>query len=358
MKIKNLTAAAAEQLFAVLAGWALLLISCSQKANSVIPEDQKNAGEISTATLLTANEIYVNDVGANGTDTLDDTPAFQKAIDSMAGMGGGMVRVRTGTYYINVDTAIKMKSNVTLYMYDSTRILKAKPTVSGRSYMLLLKNISNATIMGGKLIGEWSDHLGGTCTGNCEQGFGIAIYSCNNIKVTRSIIRNCWGDGITVGARAADGATATSQIITLHKVICDSNRRQGLTIGYVDSLIVDSCKFTRTTGTKPKDGIDIEPDNGTAQRVYIKNCEMAYNDGNGIEMNAKTNGTAVIKKIYAYNNYIHHNAYSAYVQHVQESEMKNNYLTQNRFYGNRIYTVDTSNCVFTPNTFAAPSVWW
>ena len=347
-----------EQWIAILAGWALFLLSCSQQTNSVLPEEHNKIREAAASALLTTNEIYVNDVGANGTDTLDDTHAFQKAIDSMAVLGGGIVRVRTGTYYINVDTSIKMKSNVTLYMYDSTRVLKAKPTVSGRSYLLLLKNISNATIMGGKLIGEWSGHLGGTCTGTCEQGFGIAIYSSSNVKVTRSIIRNCWGDGITIGARPADGATTTSQIITLHKVVCDSNRRQGLTIGYVDSLIVDSCKFTRTTGTKPKDGIDIEPDHGTAQRVYIKNCEIAYNDGAGIEMNAKASTSAIIKKIYAYNNYVHHNAYSAYVQHVQESEMKNNYFTQNRFYGNRIYTIDTSSCVFTPNTFAAPSVWW
>ncbi|WP_018626223.1 right-handed parallel beta-helix repeat-containing protein [Niabella aurantiaca] len=284
-------------------------------------------------------EIWVNDVGAIGSDTLNDTWAFQKAIDSMAGLGGGVVRVRTGKYYIDVDTSIKMKSNVTLYMYDTTRKLIAKPTYSGKYHVILVDTAHAVKIMGGMIIGERDIHLGGTCPGKCEQGYGIAIKGSNNVKVTRTHITKCWGDGMIVSG----SPTAASTNVTLKRVVCDGNRRQGMSIFRVNGLVIDSCAFLNTAGTAPQDGIDIEPDKDTAQNITITNCEFGYNAGNGIEMNAKLTTTAVIKDITVQYNTIHHSKYAGYIQHTENVVFDNNTF-RNIQYGPHLKANDCTGC--------------
>jgi hypothetical protein len=319
------------------------LVSCSRRGSVLNPEEgSKNTMN----TNLVLPEIYVNDVGARGTDTINDTWAFQKAIDSMAGLGGGIVRVRTGNYYIDVDTSIHMKSNVTLYMYDTTRKLLAKPTSSGAYRVIEVRNVNNVTIMGGKIIGERYIHTGPTCPNSCEQGYGIAIYGCSNVKVTRTHIANCWGDGIIVTGSA--GGSASSNI-TLKRIVSTNNRRQGMSIFRVNGLTVDSCKFMNTNGTPPQAGIDIEPDYDTAQNITITNCEIGYNIGAGIEMNAKPTSTAVIRNITVQYNYIHHSRYAGYIQHVDSLIFNNNTFDEIQF-GPPVYTNDCVGCTVIPNT--------
>ncbi len=311
------------------------------------PVSSENISAVSSyQSLLTVPEIYVNDVGADGTDALNDTWAFQKAIDSMAGLGGGVVRVRTGNYYIDADTSIKMKNNVVLYMYDTTRKLIVRPTSSTRYHAIMVEFVDGVSIFGGKIVGDRDIHTGSTG----EWGMGIAIYGSTNVKVNRTYISNCWGDGIVVGSRKLAGVPTVSRDVIIKRVTSTNNRRQALTIGGVNGLEVDSCLFTYTNGTAPQDGIDIEPDSDTAQYVYITNCEISNNVGNGIEMNAKTTTTAKVRNIYVTNNYVHHNAYSTYILHVQNSTINNNRFILNTV-RNLIYAKDTSNCIFTPNTF-------
>jgi parallel beta-helix repeat protein len=296
---------------------------------------------------LPHQEIWVNDVGANGSDTLNDTWAFQKAIDSMAGLGGGTVKVQTGNYYIDADSSIKIKSGVTLDMFDTTRNLIAIPTYSGRYNIISIKNVNDVTVNGGKITGERKKHLGPECAHKCEQGYGIAISGSKNIKIKGTIITECWGDGVVLyGSLGVD-----CKNITLMRVTSSNNRRQGLSILNGDSVMVDSCAFINTHGTPPQDGIDIEPDAGTTQNVTIQNCLLAYNTGNGVEMNAKTTTSAVIRNITVRNNFIHHNAYSAYVQHVSNCIFTNNRMIDNKYGDNRVHVSSATNSFFEPNTY-------
>lgn len=326
-------------------GAMLLFIGC-YKMEAHISSDSVSKISGGSYQTLAVPEIYVNDVGANGNDALNDTWAFQKAIDSMAGLGGGVVRVRTGNYYIDADTSIRMKDNVVLYMYDTTRKLIVRPTSTTRNHAILVEFVNDVSIFGGKIVGDRDQHTGTTG----EWGMGIAVYGSTNVKVNRTYISYCWGDGIVVASRKQSGITIVSQDVIIKRVTSTNNRRQALTIGGVNGLEVDSCLFTYTNGTAPQDGIDIEPDSDTAQNVYIKNCEISNNVGNGIEMNAKPSTTAKIRNIYVTNNYVHHNAYGTYIQHVQNSTVNFNRFVQNTV-RNLIYARDTSNCVFTPNTY-------
>ncbi len=296
---------------------------------------------------LPPSEIWVNDIGANGNDTLNDTRAFQLAIDSMAKLGGGTVKVKPGNYYIDVDSSINMKSHVTLNLFDTSSRLIAIATYSGRYNLIAIKNADDVSVIGGKIIGERYRHLGPECAHKCEQGYGIAIYGSSNVKITGTYIRDCWGDGVVIyGSSGVD-----CKNISLLKITSENNRRQGLSILNGDGVLVDSCAFINTQGTPPQDGIDIEPDAGTTQNVTIQHCLIANNTGNGVEMNAKTTTSAVIKNITVQNNFIRNNAYSGYIQHVSDCKITNNRMIDNKYGANKVHVSSATNSLFEPNTY-------
>lgn len=299
---------------------------------------------VSGKTTHPQHEIWVNDVGANGSDTLNDTWAFQKAIDSMAELGGGMVKVRAGKYYIDADSSIKMKSNVTLQLFDTARQLLAIPTYSGRYNIISIKSVNHVSVNGGKIVGEREKHLGPECAHKCEQGYGISISGSKNIKITGTSITKCWGDGIVLyGAAGVD-----CKNITLFKVTCDNNRRQALSILNGDSILVDSCILINTGGTAPQDGIDIEPDAGSVQNVVIKNCLISNNAGNGVEMNAKPTTSAVIKNITVQKNIIEYSKYAGYIQHASNVEFTFNTFRKIKYLPH-LHANDCMNCTLDDN---------
>ncbi|RXF70112.1 glycosyl hydrolase family 28-related protein [Arcticibacter tournemirensis] len=329
------------------------LAACSKKQTEPT-EPARGSSKNQDEATVSSITVNVQTAGAVGDGVTDDTWAFQAAIDEVHAAGGGTVYVPEGTYLIDADTSIRMKSEVYLDMVDSLRVLKVKPTASNRYNVIRMINISNSRVIGGKIIGDRYQHL--ATTG--EHGMGVSIYGAYNCKVINTVITDCWGDGITVGTQSIYGATNQSVNCVISGVISRNNRRQGLTVGGVDSLIVVNSKFLYTNGTNPQAGIDIEPDSQTAERVYIKNCEIAHNAKVGIEMNAKTNTTAIIRNVTVEGNYIHHNTYSAYIQHVSYVKMYYNRLINNDWNGsapggngNVPYTNDATFSVFTPNTY-------
>ncbi|HEY0769020.1 MAG TPA: right-handed parallel beta-helix repeat-containing protein [Sphingobacteriaceae bacterium] len=305
----------------------------------------KKAFEEVKPIVLTVN---VKEAGAVGNGTTDDTWVFNAAIDRVAAEGGGTVYVPPGTYLIDPDVSILMKSNVKLDFVDTMRIIKVKASANERYNVIRMHNVSNASIEGGKIMGERYSHMGTTG----EWGMGISLYAATNCRVDRTVITDCWGDGIVVGSQNAYNAPNESKNIVINEVISRNNRRQGMTIGGVDSLIVSYCKFTHTNGTAPQDGIDIEPDHNTAQKVHIRNCEIAYNARQGVELLAKPTGTAVVKNIYVQNNYIHHNVHSGYVRYSSNVLFINNRMTNNKYLNNRVnYNSTSINSVFDPNMY-------
>jgi hypothetical protein len=81
--------------------------------------------------------------------------------------------------------------------------------------------------------------------------------------------KECWGDGFCV--------SGASQV-TLCGVTADHNRRQGLSITGVDSMVVRNSLFARTGGTLPEAGIDIETQHGIVEYLSSGNTVS----GNGL----------------------------------------------------------------------------
>ena len=300
-----------------------------------------------TATNVPASPVTVSvmDMGAKANGSTDDTRAFQKAIDHVAFQGGGTVIVPNGKYLVDADTMIVMKSNITLKMDPSAELI-TKPTKTGRNYVLMIMNASNVNIVGGRITGDRNSHL--DTTG--EWGMGIAIYAGTNVTIDGTHISACWGDGIVIGAKSAAPyyATNASKNVVVKNVVCDNNRRQAITIGKANGVLIDSCVLTNTAGTKPMCGIDIEPDRDTAQNIVIRNSELAYNKGNGVEV--YVNARSVVRNVVVKNNFIHHNTYGGYLIRAQQVDFTSNRIIDNK-YSPAIRAKDTVNCTLSPNSY-------
>jgi len=208
-------------------------------------------------------------MGAKGDGVTDDTAAIQAAVDAIAG-SGGTVLVPTGTYLVDANESVRLKSDMTFRM-DPAAVLKAIPNDQQYYVILLLKDVSHVNVVGGSLVGERSEHLGA----GGEWGFGLRTSGASDVAVENVLARDCWGDGFYVGV--------SSSSVKLCAVTADNNRRQGLSITSADGVLVRNSVFKNTNGTPPESGIDIEPNQGeTVNDVQILGSRFLDNASHGI----------------------------------------------------------------------------
>lgn len=226
------------------------------------------------------NIMNVKDKGAVGDGHHDDTASIQAAIDALSA-SGGTVHIPSGRYLIDTNFPLRLHNNMHLDMAVDA-VLVAKPSTNKRFYVMLIDRVSDIEVSGGSILGEREQHLGS----GGEWGYGIFVRGSDRVKIHDIRVSDCWGDGICVGAAVGKGITAKySTDITLTRVVCVNNRRQGLTIGPARHVRVLDSEFNGTGGTAPAAGIDIEPDNPeTAEDIVIENCVIRGNKGCGIQV--------------------------------------------------------------------------
>ncbi len=333
---------------AFLAGMFLLFMACTK--NSLEPIDtnpesmQQTDNELlRAASFLRQPVLNVRKTGAVGDGVTDDTKAIQKAIDSLASLGGGTVKVPPGVYAINAKIGLQMKSNVDMYMPDTTSVLQAIPNDTAIYTILRVTDASDVRIMGGKIQGDRYQHLGTTG----EWGMGIGIYGSTNVSITQVNISDCWGDGIYINDNPSK--TKASSFITIKKVISRNNRRQGLSIIKAYAINVSNSKFIYTNGTAPQAGIDIEPNYDSAHHIFINNTECAFNKGAGIMTYENKGKHTVVTNVQVHNNYLHDNGtWGGRISGGRNIRFTNNRIINNA-YSPMVYAIDTVNCVLEPN---------
>lgn len=242
----------------------------------------KSTGTLSVPERKRGNaRLSVVEWGARGDGVQDDTGAFQRAIDALPAEGG-TVLVPAGRYLIDPLAKLRLRSAMHLQLSPQTELI-AKSNAAERAYVLLVQDVSDVEISGGKITGDRKRHLGT----KGEWGHGIAVRGVSRVTIRDILIRECWGDGISIGANPAlRGKPApVSEDVVVARVVCTGNRRQGLTVGGARRVVVQDSEFSDTAGTAPAAGIDLEPDSvGGAQNIRIERCLLRNNRGPGIQV--------------------------------------------------------------------------
>ncbi len=266
----------------LLGGLCFPSASCSDRAESGIGVDSgvTEEGQEGGVTRTDAGTACNNSVKCTG---VGDDKAINTAIEVVAASGGGTVCVQAGACLIDaVNTHVVMQSNVRLSL-DPAAVLHAMATSSGTYQIVVATDVTNAGIIGGKIIGDLVSHTGGAG----EWGHGISLSSVTDFTISDITITECWGDGIYISA----GGGQPSKNVSVDHVSSDRNRRQGLSgISWIGGSITNST-FSNTgaiNGTPPKGGIDFEPNGATDQvtGISITNNKFIGNTGVGVVFSA------------------------------------------------------------------------
>ncbi|WP_233842826.1 right-handed parallel beta-helix repeat-containing protein [Dyella sp. 2HG41-7] len=255
---------------------------------------------------------------------MDDTNAFQAAINALPSTGGTVI-VPTGTYMINALKSVSLRSHVRLSL-ASNAYIKAIPNSSDRYWIIKAFQVNNVEIVGGHIVGDRTSHHGTVG----EWGYGLLIQGSSKVYVHDITVTNSWGDGIIVrGINWDNGAVTPSTSVTLNRVKADNNRRQGLSICPANQVYVVNSSFTNSNGAAPQGGIDIEPQTqGVTSQVRIENTVLSNNAGNGLEVHNNVNGVTLYK-VTAQNN----KGFGVFTSGPTNVSITNSNLSQNYLFG-------------------------
>lgn len=192
--------------------------------------------------------------------------------------------------YTPSDCLLRLSSNTNIFLNTT---IKLAPNNFPSYSIIEIRNKTNINLIGGIIQGDIKDHkYVGSSTH--EWGMGVFIMSSSNINIENTYISMCTGDGIYIGGgdeSSISNNTFASKNISLKSVICDNNRRQGLSIIHADGMTICQSRFVNTgkiKATPPSAGLDIEPNltngrNNSVRNIKIYDCKFINNVGRSLE---------------------------------------------------------------------------
>ena len=225
-------------------------------------------------TSLAARGSYdVRQFGAVGDGETLDTAAIQKAIDTCAADGGGLVCLRSGTF---LSGTIILKSNVTLYVEAGATLLgsrnmddypdinpKVKYLYSTRftKYMIYAERAENIGIAGrGTINGQGQFYK--KPHGDKLRPYIVRFAECKNVRVT--------------GVTFLNSARWLSHYLACEDVVIDGIKIHSRLRENRDGIDVDSCRWVRISNCHIYSGDDAIVLKATAHRlcqhVTVTNC--------------------------------------------------------------------------------------
>ena len=248
------------------------------------------------ATLIIDNDsVNVHQFGAKGDGTTDDSNAINLALSSKA---YNISFIKGNTYMVRGyepgqpegsttglirTTGLIIPSNKNVDLSEST--IKCITNSRQNYNIFTIAEKENIILKNGTIIGDRATHTGATG----EWGYGVAIKSSTNITLDNLKISECWGDGINLNNNGND--SILNKNITINNCICDSNRRQGISIENGDIINVINSQFINTGNnnlyTAPGAGCDVEPgaSQNIVKNVLFDNCSFNSNYGAGLILN-------------------------------------------------------------------------
>lgn len=278
------------------------------------------------------------------------TLAFEIAF-SLLPRRGGTVYVPPGDYLIDTSKSIRVPDRCRLQLHPDA-ILRAAPTALPRAYVILIDGVTDASVIGGQIIGNRAsfEPQPGTTS---EWNHGVAVYNATRTDLRDLRISECVGDGISVGGRN----TVTD--LRIENVTCQNNRRQGLSLVNVSGATIVNSRFSGTNGTSPECGVDLEPEvNQVVEDVLFERCRFDGNAKYGVNLLVRLDNRGqpigAIRRIRFVNPKIELNTsngfYAAGASEVvvTGAEVRYNGRT-GLVVGPRVATLSVDQCVFTRN---------
>lgn len=216
------------------------------------------------AELLINKEMNTKQFGLIGDGITDETTKLKEFF------GNEKIEkyiVNNGTYLIDGDININSNSYI---VFMENAIIKRKATNNTHYFMFNIGNKNNVTIKGAHLIGDKDEHTGTTG----EWGYGIHVYSSQNINIEDCIIEKTWGDGIYIGYSYTEASTQIPKYIYVNNAKIINCSRNGIAVCSGEDIIISNSYIYGTTRTNPKAGIDIEPEAPESINPYLKNVTI------------------------------------------------------------------------------------
>jgi hypothetical protein len=225
---------------------------------------------------LQATHYYVDKRGndnANGTSWKTALATIKRAVDKTSDSTNDIIDVNSGEYTTG---PITLKSKLTLN-FRAFVTVSAEPGAFGL-YDPLFRSLdkSDITFNGDKTIFQMNkeEYTSG------EDRMVILLNGCSNIEINDLTLKDSGGDGIYLGTNGY----RNNQNVIIRNVICDNNKRNGISIISANDLLIDNCILKNTNGTPPEAGIDIEPNHHyeDLNDITISNTIIYNNNRSGI----------------------------------------------------------------------------
>jgi hypothetical protein len=214
-----------------------------------------------------------------GFDSSDATEAVQAAINSGAST---VIVPYVGRPWIV--RPIQLVSNQTIVLEPGVILQAKKGEFRGKRDCLLMgERVENLTIRGyGATLRMWREEYAGSGYTPSEWRHCLYFRGATNVTILGLRAERSGGDGMAFGP-TYDEERRPCRSILVRDCVCDQNYRQGMSVSTVDGMRIANCVFSNTDGTRPKAGLDLEPDNSRdlLANIVVEDCVAEGNRGSG-----------------------------------------------------------------------------
>ena len=224
------------------------------------------------------SRIVASEYGFNVDDSTD---ALQRAIDS--GAKTVVIDKQSGPWIVR---PLKLRDNLELVLEEGVEVQAKKGEFKEIGDVLLAcDNTKNLTIRGegkGATLRMRKREYWSEPYRKSEWRHGISLRSAEHVLIENLQIAETGGDGIYLGTSGT--AKLPCRDVTIRRVDCVENNRQGISVINVDGLLIEDCVLRDTNGTPPAAGIDFEPNGADEQitNVVMRRVVAINNAGDGI----------------------------------------------------------------------------
>lgn len=224
------------------------------------------------------SRIVASEYGFNAEDSTD---ALQRAIDS--GAKTVVIDKQSSPWIVR---PLKLRDNLELILEEGVEVQAKKGEFKEIGDVLLAcDNTKNLTIRGegkGATLRMRKREYWSEPYRKSEWRHGISLRSAEHVLIENLQIAETGGDGIYLGTSGT--VKLPCRDVTIRRVDCVENNRQGISVINVDGLLIEDCVLRDTNGTPPAAGIDFEPNGADEQitNVVMRRVVAINNAGDGI----------------------------------------------------------------------------